>query len=49
MLPAGFETAFPANERPQTYELDCAGTGIGYTTRIPVTIKWALKEEVIMH
>jgi hypothetical protein len=27
--PAGFETAILANERPQTYALDCAATEIG--------------------
>jgi hypothetical protein len=29
MLPAGFEPAIPASERPQTHVLDCAATGIG--------------------
>jgi len=29
MSPAGFESAFPASERPQTHELDRATTGIG--------------------
>jgi hypothetical protein len=29
MLPAGFEPAIPANERPQTHALDRAVTGIG--------------------
>jgi len=29
MPPAGFETAFPANELPQSYTLDLAATGIG--------------------
>jgi len=28
MLPAGFETATPAKERPQTYVLDGAVTGV---------------------
>ena len=27
--PSGFETAIPASERPQTYALDRAATGIG--------------------
>jgi len=27
--PAGFETAVPARERPQTHRLDRAATGIG--------------------
>jgi hypothetical protein len=30
MHPAGFERAMPASERPQTYALDRAATGIGY-------------------
>jgi hypothetical protein len=29
MSPAGFEPTFPASERPQTYTLDRAATGIG--------------------
>jgi hypothetical protein len=29
MLPAGFETTIPVSERPQTYALDRAATGIG--------------------
>jgi hypothetical protein len=29
MRPAGFETAIPASERPQTQALDRADTGIG--------------------
>jgi hypothetical protein len=29
MPPAGFEPAIPAGERPQTYALDRAATGIG--------------------
>jgi hypothetical protein len=29
MPPKGFEPAFPASARPQTYTLDCAATGIG--------------------
>jgi hypothetical protein len=29
MLPAGFEPTIPASERPQTYALDRAATGIG--------------------
>jgi hypothetical protein len=29
MLPAGFETAIPANEQPQTYALDRTASGIG--------------------
>ena len=29
MLPAGFEPAIPASERPQTHALDRAATGIG--------------------
>jgi uncharacterized membrane protein len=29
MLPAGFEPAIPAGERPQTHALDHATTGIG--------------------
>ena len=30
MPPAGFEPAIPASERPQTYALDRAPTGIGH-------------------
>ena len=30
MLPAGFEPTIPAGERPQTYALDRAETGIRY-------------------
>jgi len=29
MLPAGFEPAIPASERPQTHALECAGSGMG--------------------
>jgi hypothetical protein len=29
MLRAGFELAFPATKRPQTYAIDRAATGIG--------------------
>jgi len=29
MPPAGFETAIPASERPQTHALDRAAIGIG--------------------
>jgi len=29
MPPAGFETAIPASEGPQTYALDRGATGIG--------------------
>jgi len=29
MPPVGFETAIPGSERPQTYALDRAATGIG--------------------
>jgi len=29
MLPAGFEPATPASERPHTHALDCAATAIG--------------------
>jgi hypothetical protein len=29
MPPAGFETAIPVSERPQTHALDRAATGIG--------------------
>jgi hypothetical protein len=29
MSPAGFEREIPASERPQTYALDRAATGIG--------------------
>jgi hypothetical protein len=29
MAPAGFEPAIPASDRPQTYALESAATGIG--------------------
>jgi hypothetical protein len=31
MPPVGFEPTIPASARPQTYVLDRAATGIGYT------------------
>jgi len=31
MLPAGFEPVIPAGERPQTYKLDGAATGTGFS------------------
>ena len=31
MLPVGFETTISAGERPQTYALDRAATGTGYS------------------
>ena len=31
MLPAGFEPTISAGERPQTYTLDRAATGTGFT------------------
>jgi len=34
MLSTGFEQAFAAIERPQTYALDSAATGIGYNGNI---------------
>ena len=45
MLPAGFEPAIPASERPQTHALDCTATGIGqnmecYTTDRDVSWKF---------
>ena len=43
MLPAGFEPAFPASQRPQTHALDRAATGIGmeepYTDKLKNTAK----------
>jgi hypothetical protein len=30
MPPAGFDSAIPVSERPQTHALDRAATGIGY-------------------
>jgi hypothetical protein len=35
MLTAGFETAIPVSERPQTYALDRAATGFG-SFRLPI-------------
>jgi hypothetical protein len=31
MSPVGFEPSIPESERPQTYALDCAATGIGFS------------------
>jgi hypothetical protein len=31
MLPAGFEPAAPASDRPQTHALERAATGIGFS------------------
>jgi len=31
MPPAGFESEFPTDERPQTHALDCEATGIGFS------------------
>jgi hypothetical protein len=39
MFSAGFDPAIPANERPQTYALDPASTGIG--TKIYERIKYS--------
>jgi hypothetical protein len=36
MPPLGFEPAIPATERPQTYALDSAATGIGTGKSVPV-------------
>ena len=33
MTPAEFETATPANDRPQTLALDRSATGIGLTSK----------------
>ena len=38
-VPAGFETAIPASERPQTHALDCAVTGTGTYPSIDKCIK----------
>ena len=35
MPPAGLEPTIPASERPQTYALDRAATGIGFRTHNP--------------
>jgi hypothetical protein len=35
MLPAGFEPAIPATERPQTHAFDGAATGIGGKAKYP--------------
>jgi len=32
MPPVGFEPTISAGERPQTYALDCAGSGTGKST-----------------
>jgi hypothetical protein len=36
MLPAGFEPAIPASERPQTHTIDRATTGIGLSTPLDI-------------
>jgi hypothetical protein len=45
MPPAGFETAIPVSERPQTHNLDRAATGIGGNgvsrSGIPVVYNWS--------
>jgi hypothetical protein len=38
MPPAGFESAIPASERPQTHALDLAATGIGTFSSIIIII-----------
>ena len=40
MLPAGFEPAIPASERPQTHALDRAATGIGETDYWCYKLSW---------
>ena len=34
MLPAGFEPAVPASERPKTHALDRTATGVSYVAPI---------------
>jgi hypothetical protein len=38
MLPVGFESTIPVSERPQTYALDRAATGIGILIQANVNI-----------
>ena len=42
MPPTGFESAFPASERPQTHALDRAASGIdiGYNATNEMAIPW---------
>jgi hypothetical protein len=41
MPPGGFETTFSAPERPQTYALDRAATGVGGTiSQMLISIKY---------
>ena len=42
MPPVGFETTIPANERPQTYALDRAATGIGYSFLFTNKYYWTI-------
>jgi hypothetical protein len=46
MLAAGFEPATPATERPQTYALDLAATGIGHAIFIEGV---NMKESVLVY
>jgi len=39
MLPAGFEHAFPASERPQADALHCEATGIGTQCTLALQMK----------
>jgi hypothetical protein len=48
MPPAGFEPTIPASERPQTYALDLAATGIGRQNTY-VTVKFEFLREVLMN
>ena len=41
MLPAGFEPAMPAREKPQTHALDREATGIG-TLAHKITLFWSV-------
>jgi hypothetical protein len=39
MLPVGFESTISAGERPQTYTLDRAATGTGYSILLSAIIQ----------
>ena len=42
MPPVGFEPTIAAGERPKTYALDSAATGIGRCNYYCLRIKWKL-------
>jgi len=49
MSQAGFESAIPASERPQTYALDRAPNGIGQSTSVPEYNTGCFRKYVVYH